>query len=201
MQRAFTRIHSDTVSHATISSELYLKHCDCRTRRKGTFLDDGLYGSVNLLTNCRVLALQIEKWDGTVGSTQCSGLHLANHASWITRHNGTRVNVTGHHAPSPNDRPFPNCYPAENNSPRANRGPLSDTRRNDLPVVFSLHTPILDCGPWIAIIDKHHVMSYEDIVLNSHPLTDERMTRYLTVASYPCTLLNFDKGANLGIVT
>jgi hypothetical protein len=52
-----------------------------------------------------------------------------------------------------------------------------------------------------GIVDENHPMSYEDIIFDGYPLTDEGVAGYLAVFTDDGALLDFDKGAYFCVVS
>jgi hypothetical protein len=52
----------------------------------------------------------------------------------------------------------------------------------------------------VVIIDEHHTVADEDLVLDRHSLTDERMALNLAPRANLGVRLNFNKGPNPGFV-
>src|SRR5437763_192002 len=58
----------------------------------------------------------------------------------------------------------------------------------------------VDGRPGIGVVDEHHAVPDEDVVLDRHALADERVAGDLAVLSDPGVLLNLDEGADLRVV-
>jgi hypothetical protein len=56
-------------------------------------------------------------------------------------------------------------------------------------------------GTRVAIVDKHDMMAYKDLILNGHAFTDKGMTRDLTVLPDPYPFLDLNKSTDLGVIT
>ena len=85
-------------------------------------------------------------------------------------------------------------------APGADRCSLLDYRSLDLPVGFGLQLPVGGRGPRIAVVDEHHAVADEDVVLNRDAFADERMARDLAALADAGVLLDLDEGADLRFV-
>jgi hypothetical protein len=71
---------------------------------------------------------------------------------------------------------------------------------NTFPVGFRLQATVAIRRAWIFIVDKGHVVTHENVVLNDYSLAYECVARDLAAAPNPRTFLYFNKSADLGIV-
>lgn len=74
------------------------------------------------------------------------------------------------------------------------------TRWDDLPVVFRLQLPVVGCGARIQVIDKHHTVSYENVVFDGYAFANEGVGRNFAAISNDGIFLHFDEGADLGFI-
>src|SRR5271157_5485936 len=71
----------------------------------------------------------------------------------------------------------------------------------DSPVGFGLQFAFATGRPRITVVDEHHPMTDEDVVLDGHSLADERVARDLARLANFGILLHFDKCADLCLIS
>jgi hypothetical protein len=60
--------------------------------------------------------------------------------------------------------------------------------------------PVGGSGPRIAVVDEHHAVADEDVVLDRDAFADESVARDLAALADSCILLDFDERADLGFI-
>src|SRR4029450_5911306 len=108
--------------------------------------------------------------------------------------------ISGHNTPGSNNGVLANRDSTKNGRTRANRRPNFDHGRLDLPLPRGLQSPVWGGGSRIPVIDERYVVPDEDIVFDNHLRADESVTGNLAILSDERVLLNFHKGADLGVV-
>src|SRR5438105_2715627 len=79
---------------------------------------------------------------------------------------------------------------------RPNRRPPAYPRWLQLPIAWSQQLAGIGGRARKSVIGEHHAVPNEHFVLYGHPLTDERMGRYLAAFSDLRAALNFHKRPN-----
>src|SRR6185295_11678530 len=126
----------------------------------------------------------------------CFLTDLPNHPRRIANDDCIRRYVFRHHTSRAHDRMLPNHDLRQDGRAGANRRSLLDERRLDFPVARRLQFAGRRGGAWIGVVDEHDAMADEDVILDRHALTDERMARDLAAAAYAGVLLDLDEGAD-----
>jgi len=84
--------------------------------------------------------------------------------------------------PAPTIGAFGNCNPAEDSSVGADRSALFDDGGYNLPVPASVWSKPGGCGrAGVRVIDEHHSVTNEHVVLDRNPLANETVTLDLAV--------------------
>src|SRR5436190_2474053 len=133
------------------------------------------------------------------GGSGSVGNEIPQLARGISRHDGVGRHITGHHAPGPDERVLADGHVGEDGRGRTDGDTALHERGLDLPVLFGLQLTV-DGRPGIGVVDEHHAVPDEDVVLDRHALADERVAGDLAVLSDPGVLLNLDEGADLRVV-
>ena len=105
----------------------------------------------------------------------------------------------GYHGAGTDQRAFSNGHPGENHRAAPDRGTAFHPRGNDVPILFGLQTTI-GGRPWVKIVDEHHSVSHEHVILDRDSFADESVRGNLAPASNECLFLNLDEGSNLGVI-
>src|SRR2546427_6913555 len=108
--------------------------------------------------------------------------------------------IARHHAPGADEGVFADGDVGQDGRSRADRRSLPHQRRLDLPVLLGLQRTVRGSAR-IGIVDEHHAVAHEDVVLDGHALADEGVAGDLAILADPGVLLHLDEGAALGVGT
>jgi len=125
----------------------------------------------------------------------------AKDASRIAGNDFVRFDVFSNDAARANHGSLADLDTAENNGTGPDRCMFSDSGGNNNPILLCLQLPEAICRSGIAVVDKHHMMSDKDSIANRNAFANERVARNLTISADPHTLLYFDKGSNLTVIS
>src|SRR5262245_49258925 len=89
----------------------------------------------------------------------------------------------------------------EDGDPGTDRCPLPHHSGFDLPILLRLNLARWSGGSGVGIVDKGHVVSDKHMVFNYHTFANERMAGNLAPFPDLRVLLNFNKSANLRLIT
>jgi hypothetical protein len=119
----------------------------------------------------------------------------------ISGHDRVGGNIFGDYTASAYNRVLTDMDVRENRGTGTHRRALLYNRTFDLPIGFGLQIPIGSRGARIAVIDKHHPMSDEDIVLDNDAFADKGVTGDLAASSDTGIFLDFHECADLRLVS
>ena len=117
----------------------------------------------------------------------------------ISGDDAIRGNVFRDCAPGADDGILSHRKVGEDGCSRTNRSALLDHRSLDFPVGFSLQVPVR-CGSRIAVVNKRDTVPDENIVFDGHAFTYEGVAGDFAALPNFGVLLNFNKGADLGLI-
>src|SRR2546426_2344312 len=123
-------------------------------------------------------------------------------AEYTCRHSGNgraRRDILRHDRAGADERTLANRDAAHDHGAAPDRRPSTDARRHDLPVGLGLERAAGGRAR-IAIVDEHHAVTDEDLVLDRHPLAQERMRGDLAPGADAHALLNLDERTDLRLV-
>src|SRR5206468_191330 len=69
------------------------------------------------------------------------------------------------------------------------------------PIGLCLQLLICSGCAWESIIDKRHIVTDQDIILDSDTLADKGVALYFTILANPSSLLDLNECANLRIIS
>src|SRR5688572_1835811 len=133
-------------------------------------------------------------------SSGCCGADGAQHSCRVAHYNGVGRHVARDDAPGTDDRALADRHVAKHGGARSDRGALFDYGVFHFPVGGGLQLARSRGGPRVRVVDEHHAMADEDLILDGHAFTDERMARDLAAAADAGVFLDFDEGADFGFV-
>src|SRR5580698_2546248 len=108
--------------------------------------------------------------------------------------------IFGDHAARADNRVFTDGGIAQNRDAGANgRAPANDGAL-DFPVSLGLQLPAGGCSPRIAVVNKGHTMTDEDVIFDHDSFTDKAVTGYLAALPDCGVLLNLDERADFRLV-
>src|SRR5580698_2830660 len=119
----------------------------------------------------------------------------------ISGHDRVGRNIFGDNTASAYNRVLADMDVRKNRRTRTDRRTLLYDRTFDLPIGFGLQIPIGGRSARIAVIDKHHSVPDEDVVLNQNSFTDKRVTGNLAASSDTGIFLDFYECADLCLVS
>src|SRR5215467_11617409 len=126
---------------------------------------------------------------------------VAQNFGGIASHDAIGGDVFGDHAARSDDGVLADGGVAENGGSRTDRcSPLDDGMLH-LPVSLSLQIPIRSGCTRVSVINEHHTMTDEDIVLDRDPLANKGVTGDLASFPHDGILLNLDECTNFGFST
>jgi hypothetical protein len=108
--------------------------------------------------------------------------------------------VLGDYATGSHNGVFADCGIGKDRRTRTHGCSLLDYGPLDFPVGLGLQIPVSRSCPRIAVVDEHHAVADEDVVLNHDALTNKRMTRDLAPLANGCVLRDFNEGADLRFI-
>src|SRR5262245_2524652 len=120
-------------------------------------------------------------------------LDLPQHARRVAGDDRPGGHVSGDYAAGPDDRVLANLDSAEDRRAGADSGAAAHDRRHHGPVAVALELAALVHGAREAIVDEHHAVSNEDVILDLDTFADEGMARNLDAAANLRALLDFDE--------
>src|SRR5438045_2604381 len=94
----------------------------------------------------------------------------------IAGDNRARGNIFRDNRAGTNHGAFPNSQSAENGRVAADRNATADHGRFTFPILHSLERAIIIRRAWKPIVDEHHTVPDESLVLDHHARTHERVT-------------------------
>jgi hypothetical protein len=119
---------------------------------------------------------------------------------WVSGNYGACGNILRYDTSSTNSSSFTDCQPAKDGGARAQRSPAFDGCRYTSPVGLSLEGSSRG-GSWKAIVYERDAMANKDLILESHPFAEERMTGNFAAIANAHSFLDLDERANLHIIT
>src|SRR3954447_4016341 len=108
--------------------------------------------------------------------------------------------VPGHHRTCSDDRALPDSDAAHDHCPRSERRATLDHRALERPVVLGLEAAVGVRRARTAVVDEHHAVPDEDLVLDVDAAADERMTLDLATCPDRCVALDLDERPDAGAV-
>ena len=106
-----------------------------------------------------------------------------------------------HNATRTNDGILSDHKVGKNGCSGANGSTAFDHSGFNSPVLFGLEPTPARGRSWVRVINKRHAVADEDVVFDGYSLTHESVTRDLATIPHGRILLDFDKSANLCLVT
>jgi hypothetical protein len=125
---------------------------------------------------------------------------ITQNSGRISGDNAVCWDILGNYTTGSHNRIFANCDATEDGRTGTDGYALLDYSPLDFPVGLGLQIPVGAGCPRIAIVDKHHAMADEDVVLNRYALAYKGVARDLAALAHRGVLLDFDKGADLRFV-
>jgi hypothetical protein len=125
---------------------------------------------------------------------------LPDKAGGHSRNNSSGRHILRYYCAGTNHRLLADCDAAQDDRAAANRGASPNDGRHDLPVGFGLQ-PTIGTGTGLLVVDENHSVSDEHLILNRNAFAYESVGRNLAARADDSVLLDFNEGADLGIVT
>src|SRR5579883_3084140 len=123
-------------------------------------------------------------------------------AQGTCRHSGDHrpgLDIPGHDGTGAHQGPFADRHAAEDHRPAADRRPTADPRRDHPPVRLRLEPPV-GGRVGVEVVDEHHAVPYEDLVLDRYTLADEGVALDLAPRPDRGVLLDLDEGPDPALV-
>src|SRR5262245_28915173 len=127
-------------------------------------------------------------------------LDLPQHARRVAGDDRPGGHVSGDDAAGPDDRVLADLDSAEDRRAGPDAGAAAHDRRHHGPVAVALEFAALVHGAREAIVDEHHAVSNEDVILDLDTFADEGMARNLDAAADLRALLDFDECTDARLV-
>lgn len=105
----------------------------------------------------------------------------------------------GHYGTGSNQGLFANRHAGQDHGPTADGGTPAHARRDHLPVRLGLRLSFTR-RVRVEVVDEHHPVPDEYLVLDRHAFADEAVTGDLTTSPDHGVFLDLDKGANARVV-
>src|SRR6187402_2979782 len=111
--------------------------------------------------------------------TSCCVADGAQHSSGIAGHNGVRRDIARDHAAGADDRAFADRHVRKNGGARSDRRALLHNRLLHFPVGGGLELSVRRRRSRVRVVDEHHAVADEDVILDGDALADKGVTRNL----------------------
>src|ERR1700744_271914 len=126
---------------------------------------------------------------------------VAKNSCRISGHDRVGRNILGDNTASAYNRVLTDMNVRKNRGTRTDGRTLLNDRTFDLPISFCLQIAIGSRSSRIAVIDEHHPVPDEDVVLYNDAFTDKGVTGNLTASSDTGIFLDLYECADLCLVS